>query len=86
MTSRNSWPVSATYRGEEIEVTFSATAQRDWIGDASVPNGTQECVDIDDIEVDTVTILGVAVDYSKLPDDLQTAISVLSDEVEFENE
>ena len=86
MTRRNAWPVSATYRGEEIEVTFTATAQRDWIGDASVPNGTQECIDIDNIEVDTVTILGVTVDYDKLPDDLQTAISVLSDEVEFEND
>lgn len=83
MTRRNAWPVSATYLGEEIEVTFTATAQRDWIGDASVPNGTQECIDIDDIEVEAVTILGVTVDYYNLPDDLQTAIYILSDEVEF---
>ena len=62
--------VTATYDADAVKVTFSA-----------IDDG-----DITEIEVDTVTILGVAVDYSKLPDDLQTAISVLSDEVEFENE
>ena len=62
--------LTAIYDADAVKVTFSA-----------IDDG-----DIDDIKVETVTILGVAVDYSKLPDDLQTAISVLSDEVEFENE
>ena len=62
--------VTATYDADAVRVTFSA-----------IDDG-----DIVDIEVENVTILGVTVDYSKLPDDLQTAISVLSDEVEFENE
>ena len=62
--------VTATYDADAVKVTFSA-----------IDDG-----DIVDIEVENVTILGVEVDYDKLPDDLQTAISVLSDEVEFENE
>ena len=62
--------LTATYDADAVNVTFSA-----------IDDG-----DVVDIEVDTVTILGVAVDYSKLPDDLQTAISVLSDEVELEND
>ena len=67
--------VTATYDADAVKVRFSG-----W----SMPY--DEGDDLDGIEVETVTILGVTVDYSKLPDDLQTAISILSDEVEFEND
>ena len=62
--------LTATYDAAAVRVTFSAIDDGDIVG----------------IEVEAVTILGVDVDYDKLPDDLQTAISVLSDEVEFEDE
>ena len=66
---------TAIYDADAVKVTFSG-----WI----MPY--EEGDEIVDIEVENVTILGVTVDYDKLPDDLQTAISVLSDEVEFEDE
>ena len=36
--------------------------------------------------IDDLTILGVAVDVSKLPVDLQEAICALADDLEFEQE
>lgn len=74
----------ATFTGEEVEVKFTATATADWIGDASVPNGTMDVTDISDYEVDSLTILGVEVDFTKLPDDLQAAILALADDLDFE--
>lgn len=74
---------SATYNGEEITVTFSATATDDWIGDPSVPNGTYSVTDISNICVESLDILGVTVTLESLPENLQAAIIALADEVEF---
>lgn len=78
---------TGTYKGEEVIATFSAEASPDWIGDPSVPNGTQECVDIQNIELVDVTILGVELSvaqYKHLPEALQAAVLELADEVEWE--
>lgn len=74
---------SATYSGEEITVSFSATATDDWVGDPSVPNGTYDVTDISNIEVKSLDILGVIVAFDKLPENLQAAILALADETDF---
>lgn len=86
MTLRNSWPVTGAYSGEEISVTFTAMMERDWIGHPDVPNGTQDVYDIDpaSIEVESVEILAVTVDYKTLPDVVQDLIFDLNTEVEWE--
>ena len=43
-------------------------------------------IEWDNVAINDLTILGVAVDVSKLPVDLQEAIYALSDDLEFEQE
>lgn len=75
---------TAKYSGEELEVEFSGVLQNDWIGDPSVPNGTQEVLDLSEVDIETITILGVGVDKKVLPIELQEKILELHEELEFE--
>ena len=43
-------------------------------------------IEWDNVGIDDLTILGVAIDVSKLPVDLQDAIYALADDLEFEQE
>lgn len=87
MKRRNSWNVTGTYSGNEIIATFSGVQARDWIGDSSVPNGTQEVPsNITDIALISLEIFGnnIAVTSEKSwPADLASAIYELADEIEW---
>lgn len=73
---------SATYRGEEIEVSFTAETERT---DFGVP-GSPVYYDIDmtSLEVLSIEILGCDVKLSTLPKELQDAILGLADGLEWE--
>ena len=73
---------TANHNGEEVEVLFTATGV---VNDYGVPR-SPTWIEWDDVRVDDLTILGVAVDVSKLPVDLQEAIYALADNLEFEQE
>lgn len=74
--------LSAKYRGEEIEVYFSAESE---MTDFGVPNSPRfEEIRTETIRVDMVEILGVYVRMSELPEKLQDAICALHTEVDFE--
>lgn len=70
-----------TFRGEQMTVIFSGTAVR---SDYGVP-GSPVWEEIDDIEIQSLEILGIEVDPGDLPKSLQTAIIELSDELEWES-
>ena len=73
--------LTATYSGEELNVTFQAQTER---SDYGVPNSpVWDEVNPDTIEILTFDILGIDVDPRVLPQELQRAIYALSDEVEF---
>jgi len=72
----------ATFRGEEITAQFSANAVQ---SDYGVPR-SPTWIQFEDFEVETLEVLGVTVDVSKLPVDLQEAIYALADDLEFEQE
>lgn len=65
--------VRGTYSGEEIEVSFSA--------DGCLDEGYW--MDLENIEVMTLTICNVPVNLKELPETLRKAILELADEVEF---
>ena len=74
--------MTATYSGEELNVTFVASAER---CDYGVPNSpVWDEVNPDSIEILHFDILGIDVDPRILPQELQAAIYALSNEVEFE--
>ncbi len=73
---------SAKYNGEEVEVTFTARMVKTDYGVDRSPVWYEP----EDIEIDTLSILGVEVDPKDLPKALVEAIHELSDEVEFEND
>ena len=72
----------ANYNGEEVEVVFIATGVVTDYGMDRSPTW----IEWDDVRIYDLTILGVAVDVSKLPVDLQKAIYALADDLEFEQE
>jgi hypothetical protein len=74
--------VEAEYKGEEMQVTFTAETVRT---DYGVP-GSPEWNEVDpySIEVKYLTILGLNVKMADLPDDLHDAIMALSDGLEWE--
>jgi len=76
--------VTATYHGEEIEVTFTAQTER---ADYGVPGSPvwDEVID-STVEIYTISILGVDVTLDELPKALQKSIMQLADECEFEAE
>ena len=74
--------LTATYSGEELNVTFVASTER---CDYGVPNSpVWDEVNPDTIEILHFDILGIDVDPRILPQELQDAIHALSNEVEFE--
>ena len=74
--------VTATYSGEELNVTFQAQTER---SDYGVPNSPVWYeVNPDTIEILHFDILGIDVDPRILPHEVQRAIWALSNEVEFE--
>ena len=76
--------VTATYYGEEVEVTFIAQTER---SDYGVPGSPvwDEVID-STIEVYTLSILGVDIALDELPKPIQKQILNLADECEFEAE
>jgi len=74
--------VTATYSGEELNVTFVASTERCDYGVEGSPVWYE--VNPDSIEILTLDILGIDVDARILPQQLQDAIFALSNEVEFE--
>jgi len=72
----------ANHNGEEVEVVFSATGHlTDYVVYRS-----PTWIEWDNVTIDDLTILGVAVDVSKLPVELMQAIYALADDLEFEQE
>ena len=74
--------MTATYSGEELNVTFVASTERCDYGVEGSPVWYE--VNPDSIEILTLDILGFDVDPRVLPKQLQDAIFALSNEVEFE--
>lgn len=71
---------SAYYRGNEVEVDFTATGE---VSDYGVDR-SPEFIEWGDFEVTLLTICGVTVKLEALPADLAEAIHDLHREVEFE--
>lgn len=71
----------ATYKGEDFSVVFSGYGEKI---DYGVP-GTPVWYEVEDPEVEVVSILGVNVDFESLPKELQESIMELSQEVDWEN-
>ena len=74
--------MTATYNGEELNVTFVASTERCDYGVEGSPVWDE--VNPDTIEILTFDILGIDVDPRILPPELQAAIFALCNEVEFE--
>jgi hypothetical protein len=74
--------LTATYSGEELNVTFQAQAERCDYGVEGSPVWDE--VNPDTIEILHFDILGIDVDPRILPPELQAAIYALSNEVDFE--
>ena len=74
--------MTATYSGEELNVTFQAQAERCDYGVEGSPVWDE--VNPDTIEILHFDILGIDVDPRILPPELQAAIYALSNEVDFE--
>lgn len=73
---------TATYKGEELEVAFSAYGVLSDYGVDRSPTW----IEWEDIEIEELTILGHKVDPKILPDELVEAIRELADDLEFETE
>ena len=74
--------VAATYRGEEIEVSFTAETERTDYGVHGSPVWDE--IDPASIRVASIEILGCDVKLSTLPKELQDAILGLADGLEGE--
>lgn len=72
----------ASYRGEELEVQFSAAVE---MVDYGVPR-SPVWPEFTDPRVEAVTILGVDLPFDSLPEKLKNEIHALHTEVEFERE
>ena len=72
----------ANHNGEEVEVVFSATGV---VTDYGVDR-SPTWIEWDNVAINDLTILGVAVDVSKLPVELIQVIYALADDLEFEQE
>ena len=72
----------ANHNGEDVEVAFSATGHLTDYGVDRSPTW----IEWDNVTINDLTILRVAVDVSKLPVELQQAIYALADDLEFEQE
>lgn len=72
----------ATYRGEEIEVSFTAETERTDFGVPGSPVWDE--IDPTSIRVASIEILGCDVRLETLPQDLQDAILGLADGLDWE--
>lgn len=72
----------AVFRGEEMTVIFKGRPVQ---SDYGVP-GSPTFTEIDDIEVQTLEILGHDVSFQELPNTLQASILALADDLEFDPE
>jgi len=70
------------YKGDDVQVCFACEMERDRSDIHGVPDTWE--VNPDTVKVLTVTILGLDVQLSSLPADLQEAITDLYTEVEFD--
>jgi hypothetical protein len=70
------------YSGDDVQVCFSCEMERERSDIHGVPDTWE--VNPDTVKVLTVTILGLDVQLSSLPADLQDAIRGLYTEVEFD--
>ena len=70
------------YNGDDVQVCFACEMERDRSDIVGVPDTWE--VNPDTVKVLTVTILGLDVQLSALPADLQDAIRGLYTEVEFD--
>ena len=73
---------TANHNGEEVDVVFIATG---FVTDYGVDR-SPTWIEWDNVRIDDLTILGVAVDVLKLPVDLQEAIYALANSLEFEQD
>lgn len=76
-----------TYFDDSISISFSANIVEDWAGDPRVPNGTYSVQSIEDVEIETLSILGIDIAKEALalfPAALQEALLELADEVDWE--
>ena len=73
---------TANHNGEEVGVAFIATGVVTDYGVYRSPTW----IEWGNVAINDLTILGVAVDVSKLPVELQQAIYALADDLEFEQE
>lgn len=71
---------TATHNGEELEVTFTA----DLVSYALDGVVRQFGYDVEDIQIETVKILGVIVDKNALPSELVALITDLADDLDFD--
>jgi hypothetical protein len=70
------------YNGDDVQVCFACEMERDRSDIVGVPDTWD--IDPGSVEILTLTILGVDVNPSDLPADLQDAIRGLYTEVEFD--
>ena len=73
---------TANHNGDEVEVVFISTGV---VTDYGVDR-SPTWIEWDDVRIDDLRILGVEVDVSKLPVDLQDAIYALANNLEFEQD
>lgn len=71
---------TACYRGDQITAQFNGRAVK---ADYGVP-GSPVWEEVEDIEIQSLEILGIEVNPSDLPNALQTAIIELSDDLTWE--
>lgn len=65
---------TATFNGEEMTIHYTAQGYESYRDDL---------IEIENVRVDCMELLGVDVDFASLPDTLQSVILELSKEVEF---
>lgn len=70
---------TATYSGEEIEITFTARMVKNDYGVERSPVWYEP----EDIEIDEVVIFGTAVDHLKFPAKVLADLLGLADDLEF---
>lgn len=69
----------AHWQGEELEVTFTGTAMK---ADYGVP-GSSVWIEIENVEIEEIMLLGVRVKPEVLPGELLERIRALSDELDW---
>lgn len=71
---------TAKYSGEEIEVEYSCRLEKSDYG----VRGSPVWDEVEDLEIETVTILGVEIDHKKLGEEFEARLLELADDLEWE--